>query len=81
MNGTTAGYARLTVSVPLELKQRVQLICTRRRLSMDEYLMEALEERLANDLTLSDDDGSWLTLTARRSGIGRTLGQREGCCL
>ena len=32
---------------------------------MDEYLTEALEERLANDLTLSDDDGSWLTLIGR----------------
>lgn len=69
MNGTTAGYARLTVSVPLELKQRVQLICARRRLSMDEYLTETLEERLAKDLTLSDDDGSWLTLTARADPV------------
>ena len=77
MNGTTAGYARLTVSVPLELKQRVQLICTRRRLSMDEYLMEALEERLANDLTLSGDDGSWLTLTARADPVLAELWSNE----
>ena len=77
MNGTTAGYARLTVSVPLELKQRVQLICARRRLSMDEYLTETLEERLANDLALSDDDGSWLTLTARADPVLAELWSNE----
>jgi len=69
INGTTAEYARLTVSAPLELKQRVPLICTRRRLSMDEYLTDVLEERLANNLTLSDDGGSWLTLTASANPV------------
>jgi len=51
MSETTAGYARLTVNVPLELKQRVQLICARRQLSMCECLTQALEERLTSDLT------------------------------
>jgi len=36
---------------------------------MDEYLTDVLEERLANNLTLSDDGGSWLTLTASANPV------------
>jgi len=77
MNETTAGYARLTVNVPLELKQRVQLICARRQLSMREYLTQALEERLANDLTLPAEGSNLLALTARADPVLAELWANE----
>ena len=77
MNGTTAGYARLTVNVPLELKQRVQSVCARRQLSIREYLMEALEERLANDFTATSESRSLLALTARADPVLAELWTNE----
>lgn len=77
MNGTTAAYARLTVNVPVELKQRVQLICARRQLSMREYLMAALEERLASDLTAAIESSSLLALTARADPVLAELWANE----
>ncbi len=77
MNGTTAGYARLTVNVPLELKQRVQLVCARRQLSVREYLTKALEERLASDLTLPSEGSSLLALTARADPVLAELWANE----
>ena len=77
MNETTAGYARLTVNVPLELKQRVQLICARRQLSMREYLTQALEERLASDVTLTAEGSNLLALTARADPVLAELWTNE----
>jgi hypothetical protein len=77
MSETTAGYARLTVNVPLELKQRVQLICARRRLSMREYLTQALEERLTSDLTLPAEGSNLLALTARADPVLAELWANE----
>lgn len=77
MNGTSAGYARLTVNVPLELKQRVQLICARRHLSMGEYLTEALEARLASDVALPDEGSNLLALTARADPVLAELWAHE----
>ncbi len=77
MNGITAGYARLTVNVPLELKQRVQLVCARRQLSMGEYLTKALEECLASDLTLSTEGSNLLALTARADPVLAELWANE----
>jgi hypothetical protein len=77
MNGTTVGYARLTVNVPLEMKQRVQLVCARRQLSIREYLMEALEERLASDFTSTIESRGLLTLTARADPVLAELWTNE----
>jgi hypothetical protein len=77
MNGTTSAYARLTVNVPMEMKQRVQLICARRRLTMREYLTRALEERLASDLAPSSEGSSLLALTARADPVLAELWANE----
>jgi hypothetical protein len=69
MNGTATGYARLTVNLPLELKQRVLLICARRQVSMREYLTMALEERLTHDLTAAGESNGLLALTARADPV------------
>jgi hypothetical protein len=69
MNGTTTRYTRLTVSVPFELKERVQLVCARRQLSMREYLTTALEEHLASDLASATADSTLLTMTARADPV------------
>jgi len=74
---TTAKYARLTVNVPPDLKQRIQLVCARRQLSMREYLTEALEERLASDLTSPTEGSSLLALTARADPVLAELWDNE----
>ena len=74
MNETAAGYARLTVNVPLELKQRVQLICARRQLSMREYLTQAggtADERFGFARRRQQSTGPD---SASRSGVGRIMG-------
>jgi hypothetical protein len=77
MNGTTSTYARLTVNVPVEMKERVQLICARRQLTMREYLTKALEERLASDLASSSEGSSLLALTARADPVLAELWANE----
>jgi ribosomal protein S7 len=77
MNGTTSAYARLTVNVPVEMKERVQLICARRQLTMREYLTKALEERLASDLASSSEGSSLLALTARADPVLAELWANE----
>jgi len=74
---TTAGYARLIVKVPLKLKQRAQLVCARRQLSMREYLTKALEERLARDLTLPTEGSHLLALTAQADPVLAELWANE----
>jgi|GEM_PF-3284366 len=82
MNSATTGDVRLTVNVSAELKRRIRLVCTRRQLSMREYLTIVLEERLANDLTPTQEWRQFDGIdSADRSGIGRVVGQYEGCCL
>ena len=77
MNETTAGYARLTVNIPVELKQRVQLICARRQLSIREYLTQALEERLTSDLALPAEGSNLLALTERADPVLAELWANE----
>ncbi len=77
MNETATGYTRLIVNVPLELKQRVQLICTRRQLSMREYLTIALEERVKHDLAAAGESSSLLALTARADPVLTELWDNE----
>jgi hypothetical protein len=67
----------LTVNVPLELKQRIQLVCTQHQLSMREYLTKVLEERLASDLTSATEGGSLLGLTARADPVLAELWDNE----
>ena len=44
---TTAKRRRLTIDIPLEVKRRLRLISVRRDISMREYVLQALEGRLA----------------------------------
>ncbi len=41
---------RMTVDVPHELRLRLRLVAAKRDISMREYLLQVLEERLARDL-------------------------------
>jgi len=64
MTTTTAKRSRLTVDVPLKVKRRLRLASARRDISMREYVLQALEERLAADLPLMAEGESLLALTA-----------------
>jgi hypothetical protein len=41
--------SRLTIDLPAEVKQRLRLLSARQDISMREYVLETLEERLARD--------------------------------
>lgn len=77
MNGTPSAYARLTVNVPVEMKRRIQLVCTRRQLTMREYLTNVLEERLASDLAAMFEGSGLLALTARVDPVLAELWDNE----
>jgi len=61
---TTAKRRRLTIDIPLEVKRRLRLISVRRDISMREYVLQALEGRLAEDLSPMAESESLVALTA-----------------
>lgn len=69
MTITTTRRTRLTVDVPPELKQHLRLASTLREVSMREYVLEALEERLAEDLPSLAERNSLLVLTAQADPV------------
>lgn len=64
MTITTAKRSRLTIDIPPEVKRRLRLVSARRDISMREYVLLALEERLAEDLPPMADGEGLMALTA-----------------
>ena len=64
MTITTAKRSRLTIDISPEVKRRLRLASARRDISMREYVLQALEERLAEDLPSMADGEGLLALTA-----------------
>ena len=57
---------RISVDVPPMLRRRLRLAAARRDLSVRQYLLEAIEERLQEDL---GDDDTALALTAKSDPV------------
>jgi hypothetical protein len=68
---------RLTVDLPMEIKQRLRLVTARRDLSVRQYVLEALEERLARDWTDLVEQDRLLALTARDDPVLAELWDNE----
>lgn len=62
----SAKRPRISIDVPPQVRHRLRLAAARRDLSIRQYLLEAIEERLREDL---HDDEEVLALTARTDPV------------
>lgn len=58
---------RISVDVPPEVRRRLRLAAAKRDLTVGQYLMEAIEERLREDL--GEDSEGVLALTAKTDPV------------
>ncbi|MCD6554530.1 MAG: hypothetical protein J7M16_11030 [Anaerolineae bacterium] len=77
MTITTAKRSRLTIDIPPEVKRRLRLASAQRDVSMREYVLQALEERLAEDLPPMAEREGLLALTARSDPVLAELWDNE----
>ena len=59
----TAKRPRISVDVPPEVRRRLRLAAAKRDLTIRQYVLEAIEEQLREDL--GEDSEGVLTLTAK----------------
>lgn len=53
---------RISIDVRAEVRQRLRLAAARRDITVRQYILEAIEERLSQDVGEGLDDGSVLTM-------------------
>jgi predicted transcriptional regulator len=72
-----AKRTRLTVDIPPELKRRLRLVAAERDISVREYVVETIEQQLAEDwVELAGQEGL-LALTARADPVLAELWDNE----
>jgi len=69
MTITTEKRIRLTIDVTPEVKRRLRLAAARLDVSMRQYVLEVLEERLAEDLPSFIGEEGLLALTAEADPV------------
>jgi uncharacterized protein (DUF1778 family) len=69
MTVMTKKRTRLTIDVSPEVKRRLRLAAARRDISMRQYMLEVLEERLVEDLSPLMEREGLLTLTAEADPV------------
>lgn len=69
MTITTEKRTRLTIDVPPEVKRRLRLAAARHDISMRQYVLEVLEERLTEDLPPLMEGEGLLALTAEADPV------------
>jgi hypothetical protein len=74
---TPTRRTRLTVDLPAEVKQRLRLVTARRDVSLHQYVLEALEERLARDWAELAEQESLLALSAQADLVLAELWDNE----
>jgi len=75
--GIPAKRTRLTVDLPAEVKKRLRLVTARRDISLHQYVLEALEERLTRDWAELAEQESLLALTAQADPVLAELWDNE----
>ncbi len=65
--GSLQKRLRITVDVPLEVRRRLRLAAAKRDVAVGRYVLEAIEERLQQDL--GQDDEAMLALTAKADPV------------
>ncbi len=74
---TVAKRARLTIDLPVEVKRRLRLVAAQRDVSVRQYMLETIEERLAKDwVELAEQEGL-LALTAQADPVLAELWDNE----
>lgn len=69
MTITTEKRTRLTIDVSPEVKRRLRLAAARRDISMRQYVLEVLEQRLTEDLPSLIGEEGLLALTAEADPV------------
>jgi len=69
--------SRLTIDLPKETKRRLRLVAAQRDISMRQYLLETIEQQLAQDwIELAEQEGL-LALTAQADPVLAELWDNE----
>ena len=68
---------RLTVDIPVELKRRLRLVAAQRDVSIRQYVVETIEQRLAKDWVEFTEQESLLALTAQADPVLAELWDNE----
>ncbi len=63
----TAKRPRISIDVPPEVRRRLRLAAAKRDLTVRQYVLEAIEEQLREDL--GEDSEGVLTLTAKADPV------------
>jgi hypothetical protein len=74
---TSSKRTRLTVDLPAEIKLRLRLVTARLDVSVRQYVLEALEERLTRDWDELAEQENLLALTARADPVLSELWDNE----
>jgi len=74
---TDVRRARLTLDLPVEMKRRLRLVAAHYGVSVLEYILQAVEERLAEDWQEMAEYEGLLALTARDDPVLAELWDNE----
>jgi hypothetical protein len=74
---TTVKRSRLTIDLPVEMKRRLRLVAAQRDISVRQYLLEVIEQQVAEDwVELAEQEGL-LALTAQADSVLADLWDNE----
>jgi predicted transcriptional regulator len=74
---TTAKRTRLTIDLPVEVKRRLRLLAAQRDVSIRQYVLEIIEERLAKDWVEVAEQEGLLALTGQSDPVLAELWDNE----
>lgn len=74
---TVSKRARLTIDLPMEVKRRLRLVAAQRDVSVRQYMLETIEERLAKDWVELVEQEGLLALTAQADPVLAELWDNE----
>lgn len=75
--GKTDKRTRLTIDLSAEIKQRLRLLSASQDISMREYVLETLEEKLARDWAELREQEGLLTLSGQADTVLAELWDNE----
>ncbi|HEX9618074.1 MAG TPA: hypothetical protein VGA03_11745 [Anaerolineales bacterium] len=75
--GKTDKRTRLTIDLSAEIKQRLRLLSASQDISMREYVLETLEEKLARDWAELREQEGLLTLSGQADPVLAELWDNE----
>jgi hypothetical protein len=75
--GTDSKRTRLTIDLPPKIEQHPRLVAAQRDISMREYVIETLEEKLARDLVELAEQEGLLALSAQADPVLAELWDNE----